>query len=111
MFFDDAMTDREAKPGPFADFFGREKRIEDMSGSLGWNAWTIVTKLDHTLLLLNMRLDREPGIRAAFERVPGIRKQVNEDLLQFISIPCHHKQFLAKSQLDGNIVRLQLGVD
>ena len=51
MFLDDAVADREAEAGPFAGWFGREKRLENLVPDFSRHAGPVVNDFNLDIVI------------------------------------------------------------
>src|SRR5574337_1321815 len=81
MLLNDPMADAEPQAGPFADLFGREKRVEDPGSNLFRDAGTGISHTErHPVTLSTLGPDGDGPERCRFHGIPGIGNQVQEYL-------------------------------
>src|SRR5438309_2015486 len=85
VFADYAVADAQAETGTFADFLGREERIED--AVRGRNAWPVVAQGDlNTPINLGSGDPDRSTTPCLANRVVGIVQNVEEDLLELMAV-------------------------
>src|SRR5580765_1269649 len=103
MALDDAAGQRQSESGALTVGLGREERVEDPRSNLARNSRAAVGDIDpHSLVL---RVVTRPESQAAWRgrvlhRLPRIRDQVHDDLLELMRIGPHQGQILLEVELD-----------
>jgi hypothetical protein len=105
----DAVRNRQAEPGAFADLLGREERLEDAAAKLRADARAAVGNLDEMAALL--RTGRDPdGARHAGcrHRVLRVQQQVEEQLLDLVAVDHRHQRLGRILRVDRDVALAQM---
>ena len=106
--FDDPVDRRESKAGALADFFGGEKRLEDLLYNVGWNAGPGVADFNQNIIgsghafvcevfaFRGRNIGRAQGeLSAVRHGIAGVDREVHNDLLELRNIDLHRPQVAA----------------
>src|SRR5256885_2378483 len=101
MIFDYTVADGQAQAGPAAIRFSGEEGIENAMYVLTRNACTGVRDFDFDAAVVSSGADLEHS--AGGHGIAGIKKKIEENLLEFVGGPAHGRQRFAQLFDDVNL--------
>jgi hypothetical protein len=108
MFLDDRVGDRQPQTRSLADFFRREKRIEDLRLDLLRNSRAVIVDFENDRLVFGVvprTGDEDAAAVRGEHRLLGVDDEVQQDLLELVRIGEDERQSRGERFVDGDVVQ------